>query len=352
MNPKISIVMPVYNAETFLADAIGSLQAQTFADWELIAVNDGSTDGSGAVLDALAEKDSRIRVIHQANGGICAARNRGLAEARGEYLGFMDNDDVLLPETLEENYALLTDHDADWVKFGKTELLLRGGKELKRRSTHFTQGVYSGGQVLTELQQLRADDVMTFVWDSFVRRSIVEQAGLRFDTNFTSGNEDIDFCEELAPHIHTLVVNPKCYYIHFTRLGVSASSKYSQQKMDSYLYLLGKSNARYRRFGIENTQDAAYARVVTRQIICNAVQKLVAAGDSLTFRQKRAELARFYRAPELARYVALPGNILKDGSRKLDLYCRLFHTRSFTALLLLDKWAGKLIYLLRTLRAK
>lgn len=94
----ISIVMPCYNCETSLARTVRCVQAQTVSDWELIAVDDGSTDGTGAALDGLAQNDARIRAIHQANGGVSRARNIGMAAAGGEWLAFVDADDVLPPD--------------------------------------------------------------------------------------------------------------------------------------------------------------------------------------------------------------------------------------------------------------
>ena len=102
----ISIVMPCYNCETSLVRTAECIQAQTVADWELIAVDDGSSDGTGAALDALARADARIRVIHQENGGVSRARNAGMAAARGEWLAFADADDVLPPDALATLLAL------------------------------------------------------------------------------------------------------------------------------------------------------------------------------------------------------------------------------------------------------
>ena len=141
MAPKISIIMPVYNAEKYLPAAIESVQKQTLSDFELVLINDGATEGSGAVCDHYASEDSRIRVIHQQNGGICAARNVGLAAAQGDFVGFMDNDDALDPGTLQENYDLLMQHDADWVKFGKTEVMMREGRRLNERMTSLPTAV-------------------------------------------------------------------------------------------------------------------------------------------------------------------------------------------------------------------
>lgn len=83
-----------------------SILKQSFSDFELILVDDGSKDGSGKICDQLAAKDTRIKVIHKTNGGICSARNAGLKEAAGEYIAFCDNDDIYLPGLLEDNYAL------------------------------------------------------------------------------------------------------------------------------------------------------------------------------------------------------------------------------------------------------
>ena len=96
----ISIIMPVYNGERFVADAIGSILMQTIAEWELIVVNDGSTDGTQAVLERFAG-DPRIRLLRKENGGVSSARNAGIAAATGEYLAFLDADDTWYPDCLE-----------------------------------------------------------------------------------------------------------------------------------------------------------------------------------------------------------------------------------------------------------
>ena len=96
--PTISIIVPVYNVEPYLRRCVDSILAQTFTDFELILVDDGSPDNCGAICDEYAEKDSRIHVIHQENGGLSAARNAGIDYAHGEYLCFVDSDDLLSAE--------------------------------------------------------------------------------------------------------------------------------------------------------------------------------------------------------------------------------------------------------------
>lgn len=100
-NPAFSVVVPVYNCAKYLKPCLDSLERQTFADWEAVCVDDGSTDGSGAVLDDYAARDGRFRVIHQVNGGVGAARNAALKAVRGDWIVFLDGDDMLAGHAFE-----------------------------------------------------------------------------------------------------------------------------------------------------------------------------------------------------------------------------------------------------------
>lgn len=110
--PRVSVLLPVYNGLPYLPAAVESVLAQTYTDFELVAVDDGSTDGSGAWLDAAAARDARVRVVRQPNAGIVAALNRGLAACRGEFVARMDADDRCYPERLERQVAFLDAHPA------------------------------------------------------------------------------------------------------------------------------------------------------------------------------------------------------------------------------------------------
>ena len=108
---KFSVIIPVYNVETYLRECMDSVLNQTFSDWEAVCVNDGSTDCSSAVLEEFASKDSRFAIINQSNGGLSAARNTGLKAAKGEYVLFLDSDDWLEPKALEVISKSLSDED-------------------------------------------------------------------------------------------------------------------------------------------------------------------------------------------------------------------------------------------------
>lgn len=115
MTPKISIVVPVYNSAKYLRECIDSVRNQSFDEWELVAVDDGSSDDSPRILDTYAAEDPRIRIIHKANGGVSAARNDGLAAAVGEYVLFVDSDDWLDSRALKVSYDEAVKCNADVV---------------------------------------------------------------------------------------------------------------------------------------------------------------------------------------------------------------------------------------------
>ena len=117
---KISVIMPVYNSGEYLKTAVESILSQSLREIELILVDDGSTDGSSERCDEFATSDERVKVIHQKNAGICAARNVALRIAKGEYLAFSDHDDEYLPGLLEDSLNFALENHLDIVKYGIT----------------------------------------------------------------------------------------------------------------------------------------------------------------------------------------------------------------------------------------
>ena len=116
--PKISIIVPVYKVEKYLRRCLDSIVAQTFTDWECILIDDGSPDNSGKICDEYAQKDGRFKVVHQENQGVSAARNMGLDEAKGEWIGFVDSDDWIDSEMYEVAYNQAIEVGADLIQWG------------------------------------------------------------------------------------------------------------------------------------------------------------------------------------------------------------------------------------------
>ena len=352
MDIKISIVVPVYNAQDFLPAAIESVLNQSLKEFELILVNDGSTDTSGEICDRYAAADPRVVVIHRPNSGISATRNAGIAAATGTYVGFMDADDALHPDTLLENYTLITAYNADWLKFGKFEVQIVDGKVLSKKAQPLTEAIYEGRQITDNLLKLQAEGAMSIVWNSLVSRQTLVDSGIQFDVSFLTTHEDVDFCERLAGECKKLVVNPKCYYYHCARPGISISSRYSEDKLRSFLDSMNRSNLRYQQYGIDAPQyDTDYIYVMTKQVVVNACQKLNEAGKLLSGKQKRQALKEYYTSAVFGRYMRIDVKHLWGRSKKLFLYALLFKAGMFGLLLCMDKVTRKLVYRIRMLRS-
>ncbi|MBN1942145.1 MAG: glycosyltransferase family 2 protein [Phycisphaerae bacterium] len=134
-SPTVSVILPAYNAEAFVAQAVESVRAQTYTDYELIAVNDGSADRTGEILDELARKFPAMRVIHQPNAGLAAARNAAVAQMRGEYIALLDADDLWRPGKLARCMTFLKEHpDLSIVYTPMTPFDGRTGREMTGHS--------------------------------------------------------------------------------------------------------------------------------------------------------------------------------------------------------------------------
>lgn len=176
----ISVIIPVYNVEAYLAECIDSVLAQSCTDWEAILVDDGATDSSGRICDEYAARDSRIRVIHRQNGGLPAARNTGLAAARGEYVYFLDSDDYIVPRTLELLLSAARREQADVVFFDG--FVFFDGCEADDSVSRYTRRecyrTEAGRELLTKL--LKNEEYRTAVPLMLLRREYLLEKGLTF----------------------------------------------------------------------------------------------------------------------------------------------------------------------------
>lgn len=234
----VSVIMPVYNAAAHLEAAVQSVLRQTLQDLELILVDDGSTDGSAGLCDAAASGDARVRVVHQANAGICAARNRGMDLAKGEYLSFCDDDDTFLPDFLETALAAARRSRADLVRMeyrlfrsdagGRSfELHHPAGEELTldREETPEAYGAF-----------LRAAGPL-FVWNALYRRETLGE--LRFDPRCRRGVEDFVFNARFHARMTRAVYLPQVACLHYERAGGSTSARFSPADIQARVQAAG-----------------------------------------------------------------------------------------------------------------
>lgn len=210
--PAVSVIVPVYNCEQYLRECIDSALAQRFPDLELILVDDGSPDCSGAIVDGYAALDSRVRVIHQENGGQSSARNAGLDAARGRYVCFLDSDDVMDPALLETVIPRM-DAGYEMVRFGfrGEEEPLRAEKEWILDSEEARFAFLAG--------PFRRRAIRWEVWNRVYRRDIIEKWHLRFPADRRAYPEDLFFTLAYVAHISGILCIPDVLYTYRRREG-------------------------------------------------------------------------------------------------------------------------------------
>lgn len=193
VSPKVSVVIPVYNSAKYLRECIDSVLAQSFSDWEVVAVDDGSPDESPSILDEYAAKDSRIKVIHKANGGVSAARNDGLDAACGKYVLFVDSDDYLDKNALQVSYeetlrtgadVVITDH---WIwkddrletehRFFAKEFVFTDKKDI---SSVQRMVLYKG---YSPYPSASCSYMFSALWSKLIRREMLMKGMLRFSSS-------------------------------------------------------------------------------------------------------------------------------------------------------------------------
>ena len=206
MKPTVSIVMPCYQNGGTIARSVHSVQAQTFADWKLIAVDDGSTDDTLAQLNTLAASEPRMRVIHQENGGVSAARNAGIDAAQGDWLFFLDADDQLTEDAL--SFLLGLTDDALDVACGAYEM--RFADEGGRCERH----ACADGDLQTVLESLiRGDSALNSMCARLYRASLIREAGIRAPLGVAVG-EDVLFNLDVFARARAWRMSDRVIYIY------------------------------------------------------------------------------------------------------------------------------------------
>ncbi len=216
---KLSVIVPVYQVEEFLPRCIDSILAQTYQNFELILVNDGTKDDCPRIMAEYAAKDSRIRQIHKENGGLSSARNAGMTVARGEYIIFVDSDDYLAPELFADALA-----EAD-----------RTGAELVVWNYQKAYDHEIGSPFLNMKDEVLDLDAMGIdayyykywfpylhgveAWNRLYRREIIVREKLEFQLNHEILAEDTLFTAMYLMHTHTLAALSKPYYYYYMRSG-------------------------------------------------------------------------------------------------------------------------------------
>lgn len=246
----ISIIVPVYNAEKYLGETIQSIMNQDYHDFELILINDGSKDRSLDICNEFAQKYSQIRVINQKNSGVSAARNRGLAEAKGEFIAFADADDLLEKDMLSVLIKCANEHGADVVSCGAG--LVEDGKIVKEEYGTNTLKTYDMNEALKFF--LIGDKVNIGVWTKLFKKELISDITFSEDKKI---NEDKLFIFDALMKVNKFVVHDVTKYLYCKREESATTRAFDDRWFDS----LDIADEIFERIGKEKKELLKYAHV-------------------------------------------------------------------------------------------
>lgn len=224
-NPKISVIVPVYRVEKYLDRCVESIVNQTFGDFELILVDDGSPDNCPAMCDAWAQKDDRIRVIHKKNGGLSSARNAGMAKMTGKYVCFIDSDDWVETNTFEVLLELLKKYPQ--VQIAACNAQIERGTQGNVQQDEEEIWLYDQNKMLDFFFRIHGEASNTAVWNKMIKTEIL--CGFTFVDTL---NEDVEASYEFYTRATGMVeTNQKLYHYFMNDTGITRS-KFSRKDLD------------------------------------------------------------------------------------------------------------------------
>lgn len=291
--PFFSLIIPVYNTEKYLSLCVDSLLHQSFRDFEVILVDDGSRDQSPAICDAYARQDSRVRVIHQPNGGVSSARNAGITSAAGQYVLFVDSDDMLLEGALEKLHSYLSKNEYDILNFGFRKELRENGET--------TDCVYPE----RECPQVSPQDLIRVAFAAMIgekkdflieacsqafRREVLINHHIRFDEAMFKAEDQIFTLRAYSCAGKVKIIPEALYFYRFNPGSCMNTYQYSRRTIRNSLRFL--RNVRDILSG-KGIAYSAYSAFFAKSLVRVAIYPCVAAAR--TFSGKPGERRRYIR---------------------------------------------------------
>ena len=258
---KVSLIMPVYNSEKYLKNTLDSIVNQTFEEFELIAIDDGSNDNSLNILNEYKKKDSRIRVIKQENSGVSKTRNKGILLAEGEYIGFIDADDLLEKDFLKVLYTLAYDNNADISMTGYSIFYKNSDLNVNK----YTNLELDFKDISTRFESMLECGLGVNIWTKLYRKSMIENYKINFMENLNY-DEDMFFSWKCALMSKRICFDNNTRY--FYRLSLdSATMKYHEKMYNKYCCAFND----IREFAKRNN---IYDSRLEREILVNFARKI------------------------------------------------------------------------------
>lgn len=285
--PKVSVIVPVYNTEKYLKKCLDSLLGQTLPEIEIVAVNDGSTDTCGEILEEYQKAyPEKIVVIHKKNGGQASARNLALGVCRGAYIGFLDSDDFVRKEMFEKMYKTAKERDADYVACGYTDITYRGGKEIVLRE-------YVASKAAAKTKDLFFG-ALASPFLHIYKRELLEQSQATFPEGYIY--EDTAFYLNLIPYSKKIAAIEEPLAVRL-RHSNSTMTTFKKERVRNIFPVLKTSIDYYKERGFLKEYGKELEYFCVRVLLCSSLQRISKVGkfkDSCELVRETLEFLKQY----------------------------------------------------------
>ena len=235
--PSVSVVVPVYNAEKYLRQCLDSILSQSFSDWECILVDDGSGDGSAQICDEYANKDARFRTFHQENAGVSSARNFGIEKASGEYLVFLDSDDFLENNCLEN--LLDRKFIPDLTVFAFSKVQDGNAIGIKKLKSTFSDNPARVKEILLDMKaDSYTSDAFCFPWNKLFRLTLIRENDIKFPLDIHLREDEIFMYRYLNVCRSLEILSESLHFYRVTQSGLTYRKRPCEEDLKLAEYIL------------------------------------------------------------------------------------------------------------------
>lgn len=328
-NPFFSIVMPVYNGERYVVSMIKGIQEQTYEDWELLVVDDCSTDQSREIVLRLSTEDPRIRLVAlEQNGGVSAARNRGIQEACGSYIWFADADDNVDRDLLERVWKSLQKNRAKMVIFGLVEEYYDRNEEFQYLHKVFHEEKFFCSKELLrpEMIHLERETLYGYPWNKVYELEYLKKIGVRFtDYNEAKFIEDIKFNVEYCMDIDSLNILSFCPYHYAKRVQGNLTSEYVAEYYKFHKRRIELLYEQYQYWELCDMEVKGILGGLYARYILSALQRNCDKRAGMTYRMRYEWAVKLLKEPLFCELIEV--GQAKD-SKSLSILLRLLQMKS------------------------
>lgn len=241
MESLVTIIMPIYNASKYLNLSIESILNQSYKNFTLLLIDDGSTDDSLKIIQNYKKKDNRIIVISKENKGVCQTRNIGLKMTKTKYVTFIDHDDEYDKNFLNNILTVLESKKLDLVKCSKKNIFVdKNGLYLEYNICNYPDSIYDAESLYQNILYIRKSEIWGSIWNGIYKTSLFKENNIIFNENYKNGNEDVDISIDLLFKINKVGIMSYIGYYHYYRIGQSTSMKFNKNQITSKLEVIDK----------------------------------------------------------------------------------------------------------------